>query len=498
MHGRISSLVMSENILDLDAVFKLNYAKNKTISNILVSGVLESLSSPDDLNYFDSISMLAVSKEIPYKNTLVSEEFNQGNSGEIDCPPNSSLSLQPSRVCSRLTRPFTSYKVDYASKCISFQNCTSLGEEFGFPPNFMTLKAIDCPNDGQSIRYVVEFSKMSFVAYYKFLNPTRTFVAEASWDANKNRLSIVACRILNQFDPLGSAHVGNCSIRMSLRTTIMEAIEQPDSVYSGPVNISEIGLTLLYSGKLADSSLNLSLTPNGEDRSIEISAEGVYDAATGFLCMIGCRNLYSHENPTHDSMDCNILVKFQLPSLQEGRYVQGSIVSMREDNDLLYFDQLNLSAEAFYSNSATTQSVSWSRTDFKIIVRLVSNTLACVFVGLQLLYAKKHPDLLPLISLDMLAILSSGHIVPVVQNFQALLLRIRNGENAFGGSGGWLEVIQVLCEVVASGLLLSLLGHRRVWTQKFSDGEKRSLWASEKKAILVSFAYGIMRPPKVL
>ncbi|KAK2968457.1 hypothetical protein RJ640_004463 [Escallonia rubra] len=604
------------NILDLDAVLKLNYAKNKTISNILVSGVLESLSSADDPSYFDSISILALSKENSYKYTLVSEEFNQGNSGEIDYPPNSSLSLQPSRVCSMLTRPFTSYKVDYASKCISFQNCTSLGEEFGFSPNFMTLKAIDCSNDGQTIRYLLEFSKMSFVAYYKFLNPTRTLVAEASWDANKNRLSIVACRILNQLDPLESAHVGDCSIRMSLRypavwsigNTVMtegqiwttksadesgyfdrlkfqsyknrvwdvepslkyeytqmdrvrrscpvrnvvnnastypsehsydiriqfqdttsrggsfwgnaepisvghalysprmmhsgrqswKLVEQPDTVYSGPVNISyEIGLTLLYSGKLVDSSLNLSLTPNGEDRSmIKISAEGVYDAATGFLCMIGCRNLYSHEKPTHDSMDCNILVKFQLPSLQEGGYVQGSIVSMREDNDPLYFDQLNLSAQAFYSNSATTQSVRRSRTDFKIIVRLVSNTLACVFVGLQLLYAKKHPDLLPLISLYMLVILSFGHIVPVVQNFQALLLRIRNGENAFGGSGGWLEVIQVLCEVIASGLLLSLLGHRTVWTQKLSDGEKKSLWASEKKAVLVSFAYGIMRPPR--
>ncbi|KAK3005698.1 hypothetical protein RJ639_017624 [Escallonia herrerae] len=273
-------------------------------------------------------------------------------------------------------------------------------------------------------------------------------------------------------------------------------VEQPDTVYSGPVNISyEISLTL-YSGKLADSSLNPSLTPNGEDRSIKISAEGVYDAATGFLCTIGCRNLYSHENPTPDSMDCNILVKFQLPSFQEGGYVQGSIVSMREDNDPLYFDQLNLSALAVYSNSATTQTVSESKTDFKIIVRLVSNTLSCVFVGLQLIHAKKHPHFPPLISFYMLVILSSGHIVPVVQSFQDLLLRIRNGENAFGGSGGWLEVIEVLCDVIASGLLLSLLGHRRVWTQKLSDGEKKSLRASEKKAILVSFAYDIMRPPR--
>ncbi|KAK3005697.1 hypothetical protein RJ639_017623 [Escallonia herrerae] len=215
------------NILDLDAVLKLNYAKNKTISNILVSGVLESLSSPDDLSYFDSISILALSKENPYKYTLVSGELNQGNSGEIDYPPNSSLSLQPSRVCSRLTKPFTSYKVDYASKCISLQNCTSLGEEFGFPPNFMTLIAIDCSNDGQTIRYLVEFSKMSFVVYYKFLNPTRTFVAEASWDAKQNRLSIVACRILNQFDPLGSAHVGDCSIRMSLRYPAVWSIGNP-------------------------------------------------------------------------------------------------------------------------------------------------------------------------------------------------------------------------------------------------------------------------------
>lgn len=48
------------------------------------------------------------------------------------------------------------------------------------------------------------------------------------------------------------------------------------------------------------SSLNQSLDPKGQ---LQISAEGVYDARTGLLCMVGCLILNSY-----DSLDCEILL----------------------------------------------------------------------------------------------------------------------------------------------------------------------------------------------
>ncbi|AES89200.1 DUF2921 family protein [Medicago truncatula] len=49
----------------------------------------------------------------------------------------------------------------------------------------------------------------------------------------------------------------------------------------------------------------------------------------------------------------------------------------------------------------------------EIIMVLISTTLACVFVGLQLYHVKKHPNVLPFISVFMMSILTLGHMIPV-------------------------------------------------------------------------------------
>ncbi|KAF5197107.1 putative DUF2921 family protein [Thalictrum thalictroides] len=67
--------------------------------------------------------------------------------------------------------------------------------------------------------------------------------------------------------------------------------------------------------------------------------------------------------------------------------------------------------------------------DLEIIMVLISSTLICVFVGLQIFYVKKHPDVLPSVSLLMLAILTLGQMIPLVLNFEALFLRNRNRQN---------------------------------------------------------------------
>ncbi|KAA8515255.1 hypothetical protein F0562_018515 [Nyssa sinensis] len=66
-------------------------------------------------------------------------------------------------------------------------------------------------------------------------------------------------------------------------------------------------------------------------KSVDISAEGIYDAKTGVLCMIGCRHLGSlnRKLPKNNSLDSEILVNIQYPSLNAkyGSHVKGTIES---------------------------------------------------------------------------------------------------------------------------------------------------------------------------
>ncbi|KAF2297716.1 hypothetical protein GH714_002424 [Hevea brasiliensis] len=85
--------------------------------------------------------------------------------------------------------------------------------------------------------------------------------------------------------------------------------------------------------------------------------------------------------------------------------------------------------------------------DMEITMVLISNTLACVFVGLQLYHAKKHPDVLPFISFVMLMVLTLGYMIPLLLNFEALFMANHNRQNVFLESGGWLEVNEIMFNV---------------------------------------------------
>ena len=84
------------------------------------------------------------------------------------------------------------------------------------------------------------------------------------------------------------------------------------------------------------------------------------------------------------------------------------------------------------------------RLDLEVAMVLISNTLACVFVGLQLFYVKKNPEELSFMSLVMLVILCLGHMIPLLLNYEALFLGNRNRGNVLLGIGGWLEVNEVI------------------------------------------------------
>ncbi|XP_019442357.1 PREDICTED: uncharacterized protein LOC109347083 [Lupinus angustifolius] len=282
---------------------------------------------------------------------------------------------------------------------------------------------------------------------------------------------------------------GNFKSLPSSKTQVPNVIVNNDSLF----NISyKIGISLRSNSTLSDRNSLFYLS----SETVKISAEGIYNAGTGTLCMVGCRDLPSNRGVsiTH-SVDCEVLVKFQIPSVDanNGSYIKGSIESMRKKFDPLYFKPLDLSSAAFFTEAA--KEAVW-RMDMEVTMVLISTTLACVFVGLQLYHVKKHPNVLPLTSLIMMSILTLGHMIPLVLNFEALLTQKPNNNNIVLENVGWLEVNEIsvrLITMVAFLLQFRLL--QMTWSSRKSDEGNKGLWDAEIKAAYVTlplYAAGLL------
>ncbi|EEF33586.1 conserved hypothetical protein [Ricinus communis] len=219
---------------------------------------------------------------------------------------------------------------------------------------------------------------------------------------------------------------------------------------------------------------------------VDITAEGIYYPETGDMCMVGCRYLALNNNqlPTDDSMDCNIFVKLQFPSIDSSSYIQGHIKSTREESDPLYLMPLSFSALSFYSRHAR-KSI-W-RMDLEIIMTMVTNTLVCFFVGYQILYAKKHPTMFPFISLLMLVVLILGHMFPLILNFEALFFSEQNRRYILSGTGGWLEANEVIVRLVTMvAFLLQVRLLQLVCSARLADENQKASWIAERKTLYAS------------
>ncbi|KAL1809067.1 hypothetical protein ACET3Z_026057 [Daucus carota] len=221
--------------------------------------------------------------------------------------------------------------------------------------------------------------------------------------------------------------------------------------------------------------------------SVVISAEGVYDANTGMLCMIGCRHLYSYNGiKTNNSLDCQIVVTAAYPPLnaRNGGNVKGIIKSTRSKADPLHFNSLEFHSSSVYTYGAK-QSL-W-RMDLEITMVLFSNTLACIFVGLQLFHVYKHPDVLPFISIVMLVILTLAHMIPLLLNFEAMFVSNHMRQTLFRGSDGWLEVNEVLVRVITMvAFLMEFRLLQLTWSARIEEESLKNLWVSDKKVLYLS------------
>lgn len=221
---------------------------------------------------------------------------------------------------------------------------------------------------------------------------------------------------------------------------------------------------------------------------VEISAEGTYDRDTGVLCMIGCWPLGSNSEKSwkNHSMDCDIVINAEFSPLdsQSSDRVSGTIGSTREKSDPLYFERID-----FWSNSISSRQAKESiwRMDLEITMVLISNTFACLFVGLQLYHMKKHPDMLPFVSIVMLIVLTLGHMIPLLLNFEAFFSTNHNQQYMFVENGGWLEANEIIVRMVTMvAFLLEFRLLQLSWTARLDSESQSELWVSDRKVLYMS------------
>ncbi|KAJ4726304.1 DUF2921 family protein [Melia azedarach] len=597
---------------DLEVVFKLSNLKNSSSITTLVSGSLESLSSTDDLNYFEPISILILPR-MGYGYTLFSKELSDEFPGGYDSLKSLPLSSLSRRFCSVVSRAVNEFNLKYTRGCSSAKSCSPFGAAaVEYLPGVVSLKQMECLEEEKKMRILIEFHNSSYVGYYQPFDFNKTLVGEGFWDDKTNQLYVLACRFLNTAESLVNASTGDCTTRLSLSYPAIWSIGETSTIvgriwsekavndrgyfdkilfrnsensfgavsglkyeytetnrarklcwlerkpgknkgkkypnghsydmqfnlrvkipnanssrgyatpvfvddqfyqrylyqvapsgsgistsvvgkfnHNTPVNISyKIGVRLLPGVNL-DGHLSPPDISRSSSQMVEISAEGIYDAETGQLCMVGCRNtILNNHSLITDSMDCEILINFQFPPSNpknnEG-YIKGSIKSMRGKSDPLYFEPLDVFSISY---SAVEVIKSISRIDWEIVMALISNTIACLLVGFQLFHVKRHPEALPSISLVMLLLLILGHMIPLVLNFEALFFKNYDQQNALLSSGGWLEGNEVLVRIIMMvAFLLEFRLLQLVWSAKLAgDEDKTGLWCAEQSTFFLSLS----------
>ncbi|GJR00847.1 verprolin like protein [Tanacetum coccineum] len=220
-------------------------------------------------------------------------------------------------------------------------------------------------------------------------------------------------------------------------------------------------------------------------KMVEISAEGVYNTKNGVICMIGCRHMPYEKFQRTRSLDCELVINIKYPPLhgQDGEMVHGTIKSTRKKPDPLYFEPIE-----FSSSSITTLQARESiwRMDLEITMVLVSNTLACIFIGLQLFHVKRNPEIVPFISIVMLVVLTLGYMIPLLLNFEAIFMANRK-QNVFLGTDQWLEVNEVLVRVITMvAFLLQFRLLQLTWSSRKGHESQTNLWISDKKVLCLS------------
>ncbi|KAG6508495.1 hypothetical protein ZIOFF_033869 [Zingiber officinale] len=217
----------------------------------------------------------------------------------------------------------------------------------------------------------------------------------------------------------------------------------------------------------------------------ELAAEGVYDSATGRICMKGCQYPKHTDGSSldYDSIDCDILIHIQFAPVDEKAEVHltGTITSTRNNkSDPFYFETVTISSNQMQRIGA--DRTVW-RMNVEIIMVLVSLTFSCICIAMQIFHVKKQPRVLASVSITMLLALILGYTVPLVVNFEALFMKSRSGSILLR-SGRWISTYEVILRMLSIiALFLSMRLLQLAWSARSSAGDSKDLWVQERRAL---------------
>ncbi|MCO5596714.1 hypothetical protein L7F22_050782 [Adiantum nelumboides] len=242
-----------------------------------------------------------------------------------------------------------------------------------------------------------------------------------------------------------------------------------------------------------------SLKPFQNVTSNRFSAEGVYKPKTGLLCLSACRSLALSTVQTASKLyegdkDCEMYVTVQFPSTNPGYFdkhqISGQLVSSREPKDVLYFSPVTITSGPIYYQVQAANSL--VQIDLEIVMGIVSLTMAVLFVGLQLRHVKNNSKVLPHISLLTLVVLTLGHLIPLVLNFEALF-PMGSRKNILQWNGGWLEINEVIVRLMTMVVFLLLVRLLHLtWVSKGESVGNEGPWNMEKGSLRVCLiSYGL-------
>ncbi|KAG5140497.1 hypothetical protein JHK84_034265 [Glycine max] len=433
----------------LEVVLKLyNVVNSSNTISTLVIGSLESLSSKNELSYFEPI-LLFIFPKMDYEYSLDTMETKNEYSDEGEVVPG--LSINPSY----------------------WGDANQL-------PYIVSLKELVCLDVKQRVIELIGFrnsgDRWSF-------NPNTTLVGEGWWDEEKNQLSIVGCHFLGMEDSMASVHVGDCSTRMILRFLKIWSIKDASSIVGDSGYFKRVVLRKFGGQRVQISGTQYEYSQLDKVRKMclrqeplknkEIRYPDVYSSDMRFDIIANV-----NEPMNVSAVDCEVIVMFQFPPLDaknNGGYIKGSIESMREKSNPLYFKQLDVISAAFYTAEA---SQILKKIDMEVIVIL-----------------KTTKPNTPLISLVMLLILTLGNMVPLVLNFEALFAKNHDKKSILLGNE-WLEVNEIAVRIIVmAAFLLQLHLLQLTWSTRKADTKQKDLWIAEKKVLHVIFtlyAVGIL------
>lgn len=272
------------------------------------------------------------------------------------------------------------------------------------------------------------------------------------------------------------------------------AVDKRTNLYFNP----SMAVVTTAIGSTKNRSLNISFDinfyvlgdafkPLQNTTSHRFPAEGVYNPNKGMLCLSACRPLellkaQSASKYYDGDKDCEMHVTVLYPPTNPGYFdkqqMSGELVSSREQNDGLFFSPVTISSgPIFYQEQAAS---SLAQIDFEIIMGIVSLTMAVVFIGLQLRHVRTNPKVLPHISLLTLSVLTLGHLIPLVLNFEAIFSS-RTRQNVLQWSSGWLEINEVIVRLMTMVVFLMLVRLLHLsWVSKCESVGSEGPWHMEK------------------